>query len=83
MLVYSSCYEFIFKFSIFYFSVDEIVKLLELIPQQLETKNYNETCVKAVIRLNSALKQHGSQLEHFHRDLLDKAQVCRVVTEAN
>ena len=65
--------------------MDEIVRLLELIPQQLETKNYNETCVKAVIRLNSALKQHGSQLEHFHRDLLDKAQVCncRVVTGAN
>ena len=60
---------------LFYFSVDEIVKLLELIPQQLDMKNYNETCVKAIIRLNSALKQHGSQLEHLHRNLLDKAQV--------
>ena len=63
------------SFLYFDFSVEEIVKLLELIPQQLDMKNYNETCVKAVIRLNSALKQHGSQLEHFHRDLLDKAQV--------
>ena len=55
--------------------LEEIVKLLELIPQQLDMKNYNETCVKAIIRLNSALKQHGSQLEHLHRNLLDKAQV--------
>jgi hypothetical protein len=55
--------------------MEEIVKLLELIPQQLDMKNYNETCVKAIIRLNSALKQHGSQLEHLHRNLLDKAQI--------
>ena len=38
--------------------LEEIVKLLELIPQQLDMKNYNETCIKAIIRLNSALKQH-------------------------
>jgi len=55
--------------------MEEIVKLLELIPQQLDMKNYNETCVKAIVRLNSALKQHGSQLEHLHRNLLDKAQI--------
>ena len=63
------------SFLYFDFSVEEIVKLLDLIPQQLDMKNYNETCVKAIIRLNSALKQHGSQLEHLHRNLLDKAQV--------
>ena len=27
--------------------LEEIVKLLELIPQQLDMKNYNETCINA------------------------------------
>ena len=55
--------------------MEDVVKLLEFITQTLESGNHDKQLVTAIIRLNGALKTQGNNLELFHRDLLDKAQV--------
>ena len=60
---------------IFCFAVEEIVKLIEHITQNLVAKCYNRPLTDSITKLNIALKTHGNNLELFHRDFLDKAQV--------
>ena len=62
-------------FIFFCVSVEEIVKLIEHITQNLEAKCYNRPLTDSITKLNIALKTHGNNLELFHRDFLDKAQV--------
>ena len=57
------------------YSVEEITQLLEQVESKLNAKNYDKSVVALIIKLNVALKSYGSQVELFHRDLLDRAQV--------
>ena len=56
-------------------SVEEVVQLLEQVTSSLASKNYDKSILSLIIRLNASLKTHGSQMELFHCELLDKAQV--------
>ena len=55
--------------------MEEITQLLEQVEFKLNAKNYDKSVVAMIIKLNVALKSYGSQVELFHRDLLDRAQV--------
>ena len=59
-----------------YFSVEEIIQLLEQVESNLKARNYDKIVVASVVKLNVAMKSYGSQVELFHRELLDRAQVA-------
>ena len=42
----------------------------------LKARNYDKIVVASVVKLNVAMKSYGSQVELFHRELLDRAQVA-------
>merc|ERR1711976_465841 len=57
-------------------TVEEIILLLEQVEVNLKARNYDKAVVASVVKLNVALKSYGSQVELFHQDLLDRAQVA-------
>ena len=59
-----------------HFSVEEIIHLLEQVESNLKARNYDKIVVASVVKLNVAMKSYGSQVELFHRELLDRAQVA-------
>ena len=48
---------------------------MDQVKLNLAAKNYEKSTIQSIIKLNTCLKSYGSQVEMFHRDLLDKAQV--------
>jgi hypothetical protein len=57
-------------------TVEEIIQLLEQVESNLKARNYDKIVVASVVKLNVAMKSYGSQVELFHRELLDRAQVA-------
>lgn len=55
--------------------VEEALQLLDRVADSLMRKNYNTGVTDFIIRLNVLLKIHGSQVELFHREVLDKTQI--------
>lgn len=56
-------------------SVEDVISLLENVAHQLTNANYERPVIAAIVSLNAALKIHGSRLEVFYKDQLDKLQV--------
>ena len=56
--------------------MEEIIQLLEQVESNLKARNYDKVVVASVVKLNVAMKSYGSQVELFHRELLDRAQVA-------
>ena len=53
-----------------------VITSLEQVESNLKVRNYDKIVVASVVKLNVAMKSYGSQVELFHRELLDRAQVA-------